>query len=100
MTVDITNVAVTELATKIANLSIEMAQAVGMNQSLIEQLTEANEEIKLLRTELGLDPETGEALPEEEDIVPEDTYSDYDEYPADLEPESEKEVLRDRSKRS
>lgn len=64
MSVDVNAIALQELGTKYANVSIEMAQAVGHNQYLIEQLKETIEKLRQLRTEMGFDPDSGEPLEE------------------------------------
>lgn len=94
MTVDVNSVALQELGTKYANLSIEMAQAVGHNTSLVEQLTEAVEEIKRLRTELGLNPDNGEPLEDDAEGLEEDPAGevevDVEEEPAPKKPAPKK----------
>lgn len=98
MSVDVNAVALGEMGTKYANLSIEMAQAVGMNQSLIEQLNQALEELKVLRAELGLNPETGEQLEDEEGSIEEDPTGevevDVEEEPAPKKPTTKKAAPR------
>ncbi len=64
MAVDVNQVTITELATKVANLSIEVANGVGINQFLQEQLNEAHQEIHTLRAmldELNADIEAEQA---------------------------------------
>lgn len=55
MTIDVTAVTMEQLATSIANLSIQQANGVAVNMMLNEQLEEANAEIARLKELLGED---------------------------------------------
>lgn len=98
MSVDVNAVALEQLGIRYANLSVEVSQAVGHNQSLVEQLTEAFEEIKRLRTELGLNPDNGEPLEDDAEGLEEDPTGevevDVEEEPAPKKPATKKAAPR------